>query len=231
MNEMTHDQLKELIAPYVLGAVDDDERTIVRAHIMSCEECMREADNLSEVTTWLDGGVEAVEVPPGFAEQVLSSVRDQDEPREDATVTPLRRPPAWQWLSAAALIVALLFFSVSWFQTRNDLDFQERVVSALVRGEGMDLHGPTGAVGKMVPSSDGGIFVASGLQRAPDEHTYQLWLIENDEPASAGVFDVRAGAVTLEIDDSLEGVDDVAVTVEPAGGSVAPTSDPIISTG
>jgi anti-sigma-K factor RskA len=69
------------------------------------------------------------------------------------------------------------------------------------------------------------------LRKAPDEHTYQLWLIEDDEAKSAGTFDVREGISIHETEQSLEGVDVVAVTIEPGDGSVQPTTDPILSSG
>lgn len=231
MNEPTHDQLKELIAPYALGAVDETERGIVRDHILSCEECMREADEYTNVTAWLDQGVEPVDVPAGFADRVLDTVREA----RPTVVTPparswFRSMPRWGRASAAAMFVAIAVLAFSLVQTRNDLNLQERVVAALVREDGMDLDGPTGAVAKMVPTSHGALLAVSGLDPAPEDHTYQLWLIEGDQPASAGLFEVSNGKAILEVDDSLEGVDAVAVTVEPEGGSPQPTSDPVIST-
>jgi anti-sigma-K factor RskA len=226
MTELTHDELRDLIAPYVLGAVEDEERAIVRAHILSCEECMKAADRHSEVTAWLDNEVDPAELPAGFTDRVMGAAVPAASAAE---VVPLRRQRRWPYLAAAAMIVAITVLSLSLFETRSDLQFQERVVGALVREDGMTLDGSTGAVGRMVPTSDGGIFVASGLQDAPDDHTYQLWVIRGEQPVDAGVFDVENGVVALDVDASLEGADGVAVTVEPDGGSAAPTSDPILS--
>jgi anti-sigma-K factor RskA len=228
MTELTHDELRDLIAPYVLGAVEDDERAIVRAHILSCDDCMRAADRYSEVTTWLDNDVEPAELPAGFAERVLGAAVAAPS-AGSGDVVPLRRRPRWPFLAAAAMIAAITLLALSLFETRSDLRFQERVVGALVREDGMALDGSTGAVGRMVPTSEGGIFVASGLQDAPDDHTYQLWVIRDDRPVDAGVFDVHNGLVALDVDASLEGADGVAVTVEPDGGSPEPTGEPILS--
>jgi anti-sigma-K factor RskA len=227
MNDAAHDELRELIAPYVLGAVDDRERAMVRAHILSCEACMAEADGYSDVTSWLDQEVEPAAVPAGFADRVVAAVREES-PAAAATPIPLPRSSRWQWLAAAAVLAVLGAMSLTLVQTRNDLDFQERVVDALVRGDGMTVEG-SGAVGRMVPTQEGGIFVASGLQEAPGDHTYQLWLIDDDKPTSGGTFDVSDGVVAIDVDGSLEGVDTVAVTVEPDGGSPGPTSEPVMS--
>ncbi len=105
-----------------------------------------------------------------------------------------------------------------------------------MHGEGLKLAGPGGAVARMVPTADGATLFATGLDEAPDRHTYQLWLMECDEPdvietcdpTSAGTFNVSGGIAVLETGTSLEGFDRAAVTVEPEGGSEAPTTLPVI---
>ena len=60
--------------------------------------------------------------------------------------------------------------------------------------------------------------------------TYQLWLIGVDEqPRSAGIFVPRPdGSVdrAFTVGADAGGVTTLAITVEPAGGSVGPTSEP-----
>lgn len=232
MNSLSHEEMKDLLAPYVLGAIDEDERAVVRAHILSCEDCMHAADELSEVVPWLDETVEPVPLPDGFSDRVLEAVRAHDE-RETSSpeVVPLRRRSArWEWLAAAAVFAVIAVLSFSLYEARSELSEKDRVVSALVRGDEQDLHGPSGAVAKMVPTADGGLFVAAGLQDAPADHTYQLWIFEGSTPVSAGVFDAEDGVVAFDVSKSVDDIDGVAVTVEPEGGSPKPTSDPILST-
>ena len=68
--------------------------------------------------------------------------------------------------------------------------------------------------------------VGSALDAAPGDETYQLWAINGTEPASAGVFR-PGGDGTVESSVTAPGVppDAWAVTVEPDGGSPAPTGD------
>jgi anti-sigma-K factor RskA len=93
----------------------------------------------------------------------------------------------------------------------------------------MELSGSSGARARMVPADGGGWFVAAGLERPPEGHVYQLWLVNDGRTTSAGTFEAVGGVVGLEIDQPLEGVDGVAVTIEPDGGSEQPTGARVLS--
>ena len=237
MTERTHEELKSLLAAYVLGATDQNEMRVIRAHILTCEECMAEADSLTGASETLALSVEPVELPAGFADAVLAKVRD---PEGDLSSAPLptevkprraRRfsPASLSWAAASLAIIALL--GIGLIDARSDLGKERKFIQAVLRNDGMALNGQSGAAAKMIPTADGGIFVADGLPEPPEGSEFQLWLLQDGRPSSAGTFGISDGGVLLEIDDSLEGIDGVAVTIEPLGGSAAPTSDPILATG
>lgn len=235
---VTHDELKALIAPYVLGAVSPDEEREVRSHVMSCDECMEEAEGLAGAASSLAMAVDEAPLPNGFADAVLAKVTEE-RPAE-ASPTELRRRARWgTWGlagAAAAAIVAALVFGAAFLAARGELRQYEDAVPPLVHGEGMRLEGPGGAVARMVPTAGGATLFATGLDAAPDRHVYQLWLmectdpevIETCDPTSAGTFDVSGGIAVLDTATSLEGYDRAAVTVEPDGGSEGPTTQPVI---
>lgn len=70
--------------------------------------------------------------------------------------------------------------------------------------------------------------VVEGLPALADDQTYELWYIDDAGAASAGTFDV-AGAETWRVLEGsfMPGVA-VGITVEPAGGSPQPTTEPIV---
>lgn len=242
--ELSHDEVRELIAPYVLGALPADEVSFVRAHILSCDACMAEADTMSEAASKLALSAEPVPPPGDFTARVMASATGTPQ-EDDATVAQLpgkRRSP-WTALVATAAALVIVVLSASVFTLKGDLDtardqlaasrseltLYERVVSAVLHSDGgMELAG-SGAVGRMVPSGEGGVFVVAGMHEAPKNHTYQLWVIDGGQPISAGLFDARNGVALLDVDVSLKGADGVAVTIEPDGGSDGPTTDPIMS--
>lgn len=222
-----HEEMKDLVAAYVLGSVPPGEVSFVRSHIMSCEECMAEADSYSEVVSGLALAVDSVPVPKGFTDAVLAEA-------VDAKTAPASRSRRWRFklvpaLSAAAVLLAFIVMTTQVVQTRQELRQQERVVSALLHNEGgLNLKG-SGAVAKLVPTQEGVMFVASGLQEAPSNHTYQLWVLDDGQPDSVAIFDVENGVALLEAGVDLDRYDSAAVTVEPAGGSATPSDTVVLS--
>jgi anti-sigma-K factor RskA len=74
------------------------------------------------------------------------------------------------------------------------------------------------------------VMEADGLEPLDPEQTYQVWAIRSGQPESIGLLGPASdGEVEQAMRADLTGVEAVAVTVEPAGGSVQPTSDPILA--
>ncbi|CAN5744997.1 hypothetical protein BH20ACT23_BH20ACT23_09740 [soil metagenome] len=247
----THDELKSLIAPYVLGAISPEEMEEVRSHIISCDECMAEADSYATVVSSLALSVRPEAVPDTLIDNVMrqvhadgaerpAAVPSAPEVSEPAPVTQLRRPrPVYNIVAAAAALLIVAVLAGALITTTNELDdtqaelaLERERVEQLAQTQGaMRLGGPAGeTVGAMLPTDDGGVFVVHGLDDAPNDHTYQVWLIDDGQPISAGTFDPASGVGGLETDHSLDGVEGVAVTVEPEGGSRAPTGLQVLST-
>ena len=105
------------------------------------------------------------------------------------------------------------------------------------------LLGADDAVSATTPISGGGTgmvvvsrsrdevaFLAGGLPALPESKTYQLWFSEDGEMRSAGLLptepDQAGGAVLLTA--GVRGATGIGLTVEPAGGSAQPTSEPLL---
>lgn len=236
MTERTHEELRSLVAAYVLGAVPPEEVRIVRAHILTCDECMAEADDYAGAIDSLALAVEPVAVPDGFSERVMARVAGTS-PATTPEESRAPAAPALPWwkrtplMAGAAVLVVLLALSVGGLvQARRDLARSEEVLSAVLHTEGIELRGASGAAGEVVPKNDGAVFAVAGLQEAPGSHVYQLWFLRDGEPVSVGTFETRDSVVVMELDESFDGYDAAAVTIEPAGGSRLPTTEPVIAT-
>ncbi|MEA2486041.1 MAG: hypothetical protein QOD46_1152 [Actinomycetota bacterium] len=234
--ELSHEAVKDLIAPYVLGAVAPEEEREIRSHILTCDECTQEAESFAMVTAALPHATEPVPLPAGFVDRVVAHVHDARpvaSPWPSAGRVPwYRRWTGWQVVATSALLVVALVLGAFLVNERKNLEQRQKVLTALLHHErdGMELHGSAGAVAKVIPTSNGTIFVASGLHEAPADRTYQLWLIKSDgTPVSAGTFAMNGGVAVLESQLPLNGFDKAAVTVEPSGGSEKPTTQPVIT--
>lgn len=87
-----------------------------------------------------------------------------------------------------------------------------------------------GATGVLVedPAGRPPILVVANMPDPPAGRTYQAWVIAGGSPSDAGLLDPTAGdRRILRLTRPLDGGDTVALTVEPTGGSPAPTG-PIV---
>ena len=226
--ERTHDELRSLIAPYVLGAVPEDEVAAIRAHIVTCEECMAEAERFAEATASLALLVgDEEELPSGFADKVIAQVRPPAE------VSAPQPRVWWRNVFAAATVVLLIAvgaLGALLLDARSDANDRQALTEAVVAAApGIELNGDVAERAKLLTGLDQATFVATGIDEAPSGKTYQLWFIEDGTPVSAGTFDPREGIAVLRVPQEFETGSAAAVTIEPTGGSDQPTTDPILA--
>ena len=226
----SHGDLKELLASYALGAVSADEAERIRSHLRACKVCAAEVQSYASTSSVLAMAVSPEPLPEGFADRVAARATVSGPAPGPAPVLPRRARPWWgHALAYAALALALALLAAGLLATRRTSERERLLVQAALREQGMDLHGPGEVVGIMVATPEGSLLAAHGLGPAPTGRTYQLWLIRKAKPVSAGTFQSSDGLALLETGRSLAGVDAVAVTIEPEGGSLEPTSDPVLS--
>lgn len=154
---------------------------------------------------------------------------------EGETVLPLdaRRPVTRRWriaLAAAAAAVILVVGGAALgysLRPAESPSLAESIVSA------PDAQVTTGqlAIGGSAtvlyaPSVDAALVLFENLAAPPADDVYQMWLIADGTPRSAGLVDFDSDSVTRGIIDEIGNAEMVAFTVEPLGGSSAPTSDP-----
>jgi anti-sigma-K factor RskA len=90
------------------------------------------------------------------------------------------------------------------------------------------------ASGFVVISADGadGVLVVDELPQLDEEHEYQAWLVRDGVNTDAGVFGVDESGyrgMRLDAPESLLSYSDIYVTVEPTGGSKAPTGAQVLN--
>lgn len=197
----------------------------------------------------------AAEAPPAdLRDRVL---RIADDTRQlpplvtDLTAERERRRPTWLRVGqrvaiAAAAVVALVVGTTTFLgddagEQRltdvaarldvdlEDLDASSRDVLAAPDARIVEVQSPTPA--SVVVSLEQGeaVFVSNDLERVPSDRTYQLWLLRDGEATSVGLFGTDAdGTAVQAVGNGLVDVDAVAVSVEPSGGSSAPTTEPVV---
>jgi anti-sigma-K factor RskA len=89
-----------------------------------------------------------------------------------------------------------------------------------------------GGTAKLVWSNSLGssAVMVDGMPALSSDKVYELWYIDGSGPRAAGTFTVgEDGSTWRVLDGEMRAGDLVGVTVEPAGGSEQPTTDPIVA--
>ena len=254
---MTHAEMNELYELYALGALEADAYSEIRGHLSDgCEYCTDHIREAVYAAAMLSSLAEAVSPPPEVRARLLAGIERKSPsaavipPITPSEKVPAPRPKGW-WSFAiptlATTSLALLAFSV-WSadqvkEMRTDLSkvagerdqlraaleiLSKSQTRAVQFGESDNVaHGRV-----FVNRSGGFVFVGSDLPSIASDRTFELWLVPaKGAPQSAGL--VRASATGDIVHVSQAPVDPkqfaaVAVSVEPLGGSPAPTTKPFL---
>lgn len=219
-----------LIGAYVVDALTDLERAEFERHLAGCPDCRAEAVSLTTAAVALSE-LSASQPPPALRERVLAGTRTV-RPLPPHTVPGHRKTRRWPRLVAAAAAVIGLGAGVStvWHPWKPDvvqLSLADRVRQA-ADAQTWSQRLDDGGRATVVRSASVGaaIWKSEGLDAAPEGHVYQLWLQAPDESLKpAGLLSSGDGTVVLR-GDALAAIG-AGLTVEPAGGSPAPTTEPI----
>ncbi|WP_370200259.1 anti-sigma factor domain-containing protein [Aeromicrobium sp.] len=229
---MTHD-LHTLAAPYALDALDPHERARFEGHLDQCAECRQELRGF-HLTALRLAEAEADTPPPALRARLLAEVSATAQERPVVTTLAQRgriRRAGPRLLVAASVLVAAGAIGgyVSEHQRADSLQADSaRISSVMVAGDATMLDGKvrTGGTMRVVasPSHDAAVVMGSDLEPLDDGHVYQVWAMHDGVPRSLGVLGSGAGMIYAQ---DIAGSDAFAVTVEPDGGSPAPTTDPV----
>ncbi|MEX2549574.1 MAG: anti-sigma factor [Nitriliruptoraceae bacterium] len=246
------DDMHTWTGAYVLDALPEDERERFEAHIQTCATCAEEVRELQETTSRLSG-VLAEEPPPGLRDQLLAAARHTPQEASVTDLASARRrgasaPSRASRLTAvAAGILAIAVAGLGYVafdladrvaETEAAVQESEREVDRFVEllaapdADVVTAESEDGSRARVVLSAEQGqaVVVTEGLPPAPSDRTYQLWLINADGATPAGLFDTEPdGRAATLLTGDLAGSAAIGVTLEPAGGSPQPTTDPVLA--
>lgn len=241
---MSDDTIHDFAAAYALDAVEGQERVLFEAHLPGCQRCQRDVIDFAESVVGFSVGLEQ---PPPVAlrERLLSRIaqepQDPGKPGRAAAGAPRSSAPrsgaprSSRWLvgiAAAAVIgVGAVVATELWPEQQPVLTATEQVLEAEdSRRFTEQLNGSTVTVVNSA-SLRRSVLIAEDMQAPPEGRAYQLWFIDEDGTAVSAGLMPRDDADHLEVllDGDPTGAAAVGITVEPAGGSDQPTSDPLVS--
>jgi anti-sigma-K factor RskA len=212
---MDTESIHDLSAAYALDALDADERQAYESHLAGCERCREEVAAYSSAAEALAYAAGPADPPPLLRDRILVAAR-----AERPNVVPLRSRWVYPVAAAAAVAACVAIGLGIWNVSLND---------RLSKAQALHSVPVAGAPGSLVVGSNGSAaLVLYRLDSAPAGKTYEAWVIRGKRaPVPAGLFR-GGGTAFVPIHEKVKKGSVVAVTVEPAGGSDAPTTKPFV---
>ena len=234
MNE--HERVRELATEYVLGVMDPLDRQFVVAHVAGCEACRRYVQELQAVGGTLARSLPPLDAPPALRARILAAATARPQ-----AVVSRRQWGGWA-LGIAAAAVAVAVGIDDAHQRRElaqqladltaveqQLALQQAVAQPVLDGQRFVRLAPVSGKGPSAiwvsPAGKAPYLVAPQMPPLQPDRTYELWFLKGSKPVPAGTF--LSGAV-LTLPALPSGTTAMAITVEPHGGSPAPTTSPIM---
>lgn len=152
--ELTCDEVRDLAASFVLGALDDDEMSAVREHLATCADPHAEIIELGGVLPVFMASLRPVEPPAALKDRIMAAAAADLEDRRRAAAPPAlsepmstpeparstvpvlaRRQPRWSWALGIAAVLAVVLLGGWNLQLQSQLTeaqaYQRQVAAVL----------------------------------------------------------------------------------------------------
>jgi anti-sigma-K factor RskA len=256
MSEMNNERFEDLRDAYVLGALPEEERRSFEDYLAAHPGRQAEIDDLGAVAGLLAFSPHEQEPSPELRSKVMEMVEAEAEPRHVSRRSVFARIGDYLDVrslalgAATLLVIGLLSWSVLLQGQVQDLqgqvqeaqdqrqDLQAQIEDAqdqrqVQQSQTIELEGSwadQGANAEVASIHENKvILVAKNMPSVPEDRTCQIWVINDDVPKPSGLFQPDGNMTAAPVTNSITKADVIAVTVEPAGGSEKPTSDPVLS--
>ena len=233
MTDEAHASWAESLGAYALGALPEDERAELERHLQECPSCRRELAELQAAVDVLPGATPPVQPPPELRARIMAAVESEAEllraagAGADRPRGRRRGPRRWfprplaATTAAAAALAAGVGVGAAIFAGGSSGPASRTVAAQRAPAQSAAYLRVAGARASLV---------LRGMPAPPPGRVYEAWVQRpGAAPVPAGAtFALREGTVALPR--TVRAGDRVLVTAEPRGGSLAPTTPPVIVT-
>ena len=221
-----HQRYRDDLAAYALGALDEREEAELRRHLEGCEECRTHVRWLRPAVDLLPRTVEQLEPPRRLGERLMATVRAEAPARGQPEAPKPGRRRGWGalWRPAAAVgaVALVLAGAVGGYLLRQPDESSEVIAAQAAPGGGS-------VTGTLERQDGSAILTMTDLPALPPGDVYEVWVQRGDRMEPSSLFVPRRDrSAEAAVPGPLEDAEAVLVTREPRGGSVEPSSDPLL---
>ena len=226
-----HEEMRDDLAAYAIGALPDDEAAELERHLADCESCRARLRWLQPAVDTLPASVEQLTPPQRIRDELMATVRAEAE----AEAPPARAGPRRRWqdwggfllrpATAVGAVVLVVAGIAAGYALRGGPEDETTLIQARASSPSQaDLVSAT-----LERSDDSATLHVRELPRIRPNEVYEVWVQRAGavEPASTFVLSDDGTAVAA-VPNSLDDAEAVLVTREPRGGSESPTSPPLL---
>jgi anti-sigma-K factor RskA len=253
--DLAEGRVLELAEIYALDAVSDDERAMIDHYIKDAPEGPEFLERVREARETLAVSFAPEEEPPaGLFDNILERLtQDAAQPPAGPAAAPVVSPAvdelanarakreertraggARLWIigAAAAAVIALGGIGVGTYVTAQHDPVNQVLQAQDVQKKSAPVPGGGTATISASSAKDSFVVLMDGVAPAPEGKVYQLWTLPKDgsAPVPQGTMDAETLSKPAVVK-GLASASSVAITVEPTGGSSAPTTDPVLVVG
>jgi len=242
-------ELGNLSGSYALNGLDAADLAEFEAHLGQSPATRDEVTELTDTAVLLGLAVEPVQPSAGLKASIMDQLDAHPQlpvaaASSAAFASPAGRKAQARWftrpvtaLAAVAAAIALFVGGGVITTSLAQNSFAQQQADQLAA-----INSADDAQRASVDLADGGTatlvwsntllssaLIVDGLAPLPADRTYELWYINDAGARPAGTFGVAGSGSTWRVlDGTMKAGDTVGVTVEPRGGSDAPTTDPVV---
>jgi anti-sigma-K factor RskA len=251
--DLAEGRVLELAEIYALDAVSDDERAMIDDYVKDAPEGAEFFQRVREARETLAVSFTAQDEPPaGLFGNIMERITQEAtapaaaEPAAPAAVSPAvddlaaarakreerqRAGGARRWIVgvAAAAVIGLGGIGVGAYVSAQNDPVNQVLQAQDVQKQSAPVPGGGTAMISASSAKDSFVVLMDGVAPAPEGKVYQLWTLPKDgsAPVPQGTMDAQTLSKPAVVK-GLSSASSVAITVEPAGGSQAPTSAPVL---
>lgn len=226
-NSGIHEERRDDLAAYALGALPIGEADDLRTHLHGCDACASHVEWLQRAVDLLPASASQLEAPPALRKNLMAEVK-ADVKRERRAQRSSRgwrgvvlRPAVG--MAAAAVLIAGVIVGQAVPQSDSGPTTSTVALKPTTKAAGVSMGGT------LVRTGDEARLHVENLTQLNGNRVYQSWLQVDGRMVPQTPFVVRKdGSNEVAIKDNLDNANAVLITNEPKGGSTFPTTKPIL---